>query len=404
MHRLVTTAVAALAATLLGSAAASAEPIGDNAKRVCVYAAHHISILGDFDRLVGRDVDCAVVFNDASPDWAGWEDPWFTHHPDPDLNWAKWVAAGQGRQLIITQNLFPSALNATDWRHAGARGDYTGHAVALARRLVAVGLGDAVIRLAHEANGTWYPDSIGTTDADFALWREFWRKTVLAMRSVPGANFRFDWCVNAAYRPIPLDKFYPGDDVVDFVGIDAYDAGIRPGVDRWPAIYGQTGGIRDVLAFATAHNKPLSFPEWGVGPADQALAGGDDPAYVDGIASVVQSNRVAYQAYFYAHQWGPQLAGGPGSLASYLRHFGPGGDATSDPAPLPAPAPAVAPPAAAAPAAAAPAKRPATKPKKTRKRTKRTCKRRARGKSRSASCRKQRKKSRRPHRRATRRP
>src|SRR5439155_22479334 len=164
-------------------------------------------------------------------------------------------------------------------------------------------------------------------------------------------------------------------------------------------------GIRDVLAFATAHNKPLSFPEWGVGPADQALAGGDDPAYVDGIASVVQSNRVAYQAYFYAHQWGPQLAGGPGSLAAYLRHFGPGGDATSDPAALPAPAPAAAPPAAAAaPAAAAPAKRPATKPKKTRKRTKRTCKRRARGKSRSASCRKQRKKSRRPHRRATRRP
>src|SRR4051794_35913861 len=329
--------------------------------------------------MVGRDIDCALVYNDASPDWAGWENPWFLHHPDPNLNWAHWATApGTSRQLIITQNLFPSSENNADWRDAGARGDYASHAVALARNLVAAGLGDAVIRLGHEANGTWYPDSIGSTDSDFARWVAFWRQTVLAMRSVPGANFRFDWCVNAAWRPIALSKFYPGDDVVDIVGIDAYDSGVNPGLDRWSTIWSRTGGVRDVLTFATAHGKPLSIPEWGVGTPDQSLAGGDDPAYVDGIAGVVRDNRVAYQAYFDNYQWATQLANGPLSLAAYRRHFGAGGDAVGGAAParattVPASGSAPVAPAAAQPAAArATAKaRPKAKAKPKRKKTKR---------------------------------
>src|SRR4051812_37978882 len=323
--------------------------------------------------MVGRDIDCALVYNDASPDWAGWENPWFLHHPDPNLNWARWATApGTSRRLIITQNLFPSSENNADWRHAGARRDYAAHAAALARNLVAAGLGDAIIRLGHEANGTWYPDSIGSTDGDFALWVAFWRTTVTAMRSVPGANFRFDWCVNAAWRPIALSKFYPGDDVVDIVGIDAYDSGVQPTVaDRWSTIWSRTGGVRDVLSFATAHGKALSIPEWGVGTADQSLAGGDDAAYVDGIAGVVRDNRVAYQAYFSNYQWATQLANGPLSLAAYRRHFGVDGDAVGGATAAAAPPTTVAassPAAALAPIAPAAAPKAKTKAKATARR------------------------------------
>ena len=45
------------------------------------------------------------------------------------------------------------------------------------------------------------------------------------MKSVPGANFTFDWCVNAGYRAINLNAYYPGDDVVDVVGVVAHDVG-----------------------------------------------------------------------------------------------------------------------------------------------------------------------------------
>lgn len=312
------------------TAATRAQPDG-GAKRSCVYPGAGIGGLAPVGGLLRRDFDCAQVYNDASPTWEGWEDPWFTHHPDPNLNWARWATApGRHRQLIVTQNLFPASETNAGWLRRGARGAYAHHARALARTLVARGLGRVVIRLAHEANGTWYPYSIGTSRLELARWRRFWRLTVLAMRSVPGADFRFDWCVNAAVRPIPPASFYPGDDVVDIVGVDAYDGGVPgevpAGDRRWRTIYTRRGGIRDMLRFARAHGKPLSIPEWGIGPADRNLSAGDDPAYVSGLASVVRNNRVAYQGYFYAHEWGSQLAASPASLAIYRRHFGADGE------------------------------------------------------------------------------
>ncbi len=45
------------------------------------------------------------------------------------------------------------------------------------------------------------------------------------MRSVAGAHFAFEWDVNALVRPTPLSSFYPGDDVVNIIGIDAYEPG-----------------------------------------------------------------------------------------------------------------------------------------------------------------------------------
>src|SRR5205085_1396640 len=111
------------------------------------------------------------------------------------------------------------------------------------------------------ANGTWYRDSLGSTGREYALWRTAWRRTVFAMRSVPGAHFRFDWCINAAYRNIPMKAFYPGDDVVDIIGIDAYDGGlanVAPGRARWNRLFSQPLGLGAVRRFARAHKKPMS--------------------------------------------------------------------------------------------------------------------------------------------------
>ena len=292
-----------------------------------MYAGASIQGLAAFEHMVDRSFDCVMVFNNASPNWAGWVDPWFLSDHEP-YNWAQWVRESEShRQLIISQDLFPSALNGSDWLTAGARGAYEGYARALARNLVAAGLGDSVIRLAHEANDTGAPYALGTTARQLALWRQFWRNTALAMRSVPGAHFLFDWCVNAYWRPIPLREWYPGNDVVNIIGIDAYDSGVPVGEDRWTRIYTQPDGIRDVLQFAKAHGKPVSIPEWGLAPADaHSLGGNDDPAYVNGIARVVRDNPVAYQAYFYHLDSERLLNSSPRSLAAYRRHFGAHGD------------------------------------------------------------------------------
>ena len=317
--------------TALTTASASAAGVAGLNKRVCVRALH-LDEAQAFNAIIGRDVNCVLTYNDVAPDWTAWEKPWLVVHSDPNQNWAKWAAAQPGRQLIISQSLFPKTENGTDWRHAGARGDYDEHARALARNLVAAGQGNAVIRLAHEANGDWYADNIGTSQADYDLWIKLWRREVQAMKSVPGAQFTFDWCVNAAYRAIPLASYYPGDDVVDVVGIDAYDSGIpnvSDGATRWNTVLNRRGGVAEVLNFAKARNKPLSIPEWGVAPTWQSYSGGDDSEYVDGIAKVVRENNVAYQSYFYAYAWRSQLETGPRSLAAYRRHFGAAGDSVT---------------------------------------------------------------------------
>ena len=312
--------------------------IGTNTKQSCAYSSHSVKKLTDFDRLVGRNTQCVIVFNNVSKNWRSWENPWFLGLKDPDHNWANWATTpNTDRQLVITQNMIPSGLNKTNWRQAGARGAFVQHAKRLAQNLVAAGLGDSVIRLGHEANGVWTNDNIGKTSRDFDMWRKYWRKIVLAMRSVPGAAFKFDWCVNAGVRPIPLKYFYPGSDVVDIVGIDAYDAGIKdvgPGRKRWKVIYNRPLGIREVLRFARAHHKPLSFPEWGLAaPAKATLTAGDDPAYVNGIARVVRHRRVAYQAYFYAHEYAPGLAKSSKSLRAYRMRFGQAGDSAAPTSP-----------------------------------------------------------------------
>jgi hypothetical protein len=298
-------------------------------KRVCVYDANHISGVANFAAMVGRrTIDCAMVYT-GSPDWAGWVDPWFLHHPDPNLNWAAWVRnspANDRRQLIISQPLIPSGLAGTGWRRQGAAGRFETYARRFARTLVADGVGDAIIRLSWEMNGTWNVDNIGTTPQDMSNWIAFWRHTVQTMRAVPGAHFKFVWCINNRYRNIPFNAYYPGNDVVDIVGDDVYDAGVSGRSPRWRTEDRGAGGLASLIAFAEAHHKPIAIPEWGVGvPNRSNLSGGDDPAYVRGIARTVADNDVAFQTYFFAHEWATQLEQGRRSLNAYRAAFGDGG-------------------------------------------------------------------------------
>jgi len=303
----------------------------DTTKRACVYSYHRTENLAAFSAAIGRDVDCALVYNNASPDWANWERPWFMIHGDPNFNWAKWKNAATGRRLIISQALIPSGVSA-DWRARGAAGEYDAHARALATNLVAAGLGDSIIRLAHEANGNWSVDGLGYDAAQYGSWKKFWARTARVMRSVPGATFRFDWTINAGYRPIPFNQYFPGDDVVDIIGIDVYDfwpwatpAPAHP-VLRWKAQYQQPGGFGALIRFGKLHRKPLSIPEWGLSAIGHKGGAGDNAPFVHSIAAIVRNNATAYHSYFQSTtDVGMLLTDAPRSLAAYRRHFGAGG-------------------------------------------------------------------------------
>ncbi len=305
---------------------------GETDKHVCAYSYHRIRQLTEFGTAAGRDFDCALVYNNASPDWANWERPWFVIHGDPNFNWANWKNAAPGRRLIITQALIPSGLT-SDWRARGASGQFDDHDRALATNLVAAGIGDSIIRLSHEANGTWTLDGLGNDPARYGSWKAFWARTVRVMRSVPGAHFRFDWTINAPYRAIPFDEYYPGDDVVDIVGADVYDFWAGPGpaptnpIRRWRAQYDQAGGLGALIQYGKLHGKPLSIPEWGISAVGSKGGAGDNAYFVDAMAGVVANNVTAYHSYFESKtDVNMLLTDAPRSLAAYRRHFGSRGD------------------------------------------------------------------------------
>ena len=295
-------------------------------KTACIYTRNDIRLLEAFERRIGRTISCAVVFNDAAPVWAGWVEPWIQVHPEPKFQWAKWVAAAPGRRLVLTQSLVPSSVPA-DWRRRGARGEYDRYARALARNLIAKGLGSSIIRLSHEMNGTWYRDNVGNTPRDFRDWRRYWARTVRVMRAQRGADFLFDWNIAAGYRAIPFRSYYPGDDVVDIVGIDFYDyrfsqdVPTTPGDARWRSQVAQPGGLGDAIGFAKRHGKPISLPEWGLAKRGPYRGGlGDNPHFVKRIACLVQETPTAYQAYFESPTGDTkQLRDAPRSRAVYRR-------------------------------------------------------------------------------------
>ncbi len=323
----VTAVIAAIvAATALGGCG-SAQPkapirAGDTKVR-CIYTKLGAS-LRQAERATGLTYNCLETFSDADPTWAAWSKPWLTN---PVYGYVSWLAANPtGRQLILTQNLIPDSLAADpDWAARCAGGAYDSYAAQLARNLVKAGFGSSVIRLGPEMNGTWNVGSLGSTPASWKEWARCFAHEVRAMRAVPGSHLLFDWNVNANYRSIPLADFYPGNAYVDIIGIDFYDTSGEPlpavgSPGRWEALSRQPGSLTEVAAFAAAHHKPLSFPEWAT-----VTSQGDDAAYVTSMGAFIDRHDVAFQSWFDAGdngilQLSPSRA--PRSLRAYVRAFG----------------------------------------------------------------------------------
>jgi len=314
--------------TALAVAVKTPAPATGNAKTACIYTHNSISKMVQIGTRIGRPFQCASVY-DSNSTWQDWENPWFAHAQIHDNQWAQWVEANpRVRRLIIGLSMIPNSVISADWRSRGATGAYDGYIRTLGRNLVQTGLGSSVIRLGFEANGNWNVDNVGKTNSDFAHWRAYWARFVRVMRSVPGAHFTFDWNLNSAYRNIPLAEIYPGDSVVDVIGVDVYDtAGPRlpaaPSPARWAAIARQPDGVAAILAFAHRHHKPFSVPEWGL-ISSPGGGGGDDSTFVAAIAALMRNNMVAFETYFDRPSVGGTLAiqNSRHSFAAYAHDFG----------------------------------------------------------------------------------
>jgi hypothetical protein len=328
--------VAPLASQASGTEAQPAAPFlqGDS-KTNCVYPANGIANLEMLSNLTGATYNCVLLFNNDKPTWSDWVWPWWVTPPSADTAWNSWLQAAPGRRIIISQPMVPEDAPA-NWEALGAAGDYDSYATQLAENLVANGMGNSIIRLGWEANAQADPENqLGTDASTYADWAQYWDNIVTSMRAVPGADFQFDWTVNQYWQPIPFSEWYPGNNYVDIIGIDAYDTGMDQTYaspeQRWLDLYNEKDGLAALAAFAAANGKPMSIPEWSLGTP--AIGGAnDDPTYVQGLGQFIAANDVEYNSYFYGGTGNNlvYLPNAPLSVAAYKQYFpGAGGAPTT---------------------------------------------------------------------------
>jgi hypothetical protein len=138
------------------------------------------------------------------------------------------------------------------------------------------------VRFDPEMNGWWLPWSEqvnGNQQGDFA---RAWRHVVDVFRAQDADNVSFVWCPNVVGpKSTPLTGLYPGNDYVEWTGMDGYNWGTDEG-NQWQtfsdvfsgsAYNGGHNTYQEVLDLAP--NKPMMIAETGT-----SRNGGDPGAWV----------------------------------------------------------------------------------------------------------------------------
>lgn len=198
-----------------------------------------------------------------------------------DLGWTP--ARRPGDLLVWSIPPFPEGIGGSNARVAA--GQYDAEIRALAAKYVAAGWNTdrTIIRLGWENNGNWYQWS--QDKGGVAAWRDAYRRFVQQARLGGLTEVRWNWCLNKEPQPYNAGyswtDAYPGDDVVDVIGIDSYDHYSPSTTDAaWNAEtdIGSNPGLEDVAQFVRARGKLMSIDEWGV--VHSSTGGGDNPFYV----------------------------------------------------------------------------------------------------------------------------
>jgi hypothetical protein len=262
---------------------------------------------------------------------------WLGRKPDRVLEFMSWQTMNEnstwsmmcwrnGGIKAITYSLPMLPEDGSATLAQGAAGQFDTVFKNFGATLVAQGYPEAVIRIGWEFNGDWYAWAAGK---DPQSWITYWRRIVTAMRSVPGAKFKFDWCPGGGRTTFLAENAYPGDAYVDYIGTDVYNQSWDPNVDtpeeRWNEQVNGMHGLKWHAEFAAAHGKPMSFPEWGTGTREDGHGAGDDPMFIEQMAEWIAAHNVVYHDYWdydNSHFQGRISDNGqPRSAAAFVRKF-----------------------------------------------------------------------------------
>ena len=147
-----------------------------------------------------------------------------------------------------------------------------------------------MLRFAHEMNGTWYPWGTafqapgvrqnGNTPADYAkMWQRVWK----IFQDVGATNAFWVWAPNILFvnarntseqQTADYAALYPGDEYVDWIGLDGYNDGVKSKWRSFPDLFDASYRVITQLT-----RKPLMIAEFGCSEAG-APAGTGKAAWI----------------------------------------------------------------------------------------------------------------------------
>jgi hypothetical protein len=256
-----------------------------------------------------RDSDNSLI---SPPLGLGWSVGQWTADYKPRVVWSIPMMAKSGTSLA-----------------QGASGAYDQKWKNVATTLVNAGYGNNTIRIGWEFMGNWFVWGVAGTGSNgvpnTTNYKNYYKKIVLAMRSVPGANFKFNWCGNTGDYYSGPTKMNPADcypdadangNYVDEIGFDLYDTNwnyypIDPSLTQ-----AQKNNIRNTVwtsqttwgtynmnwwaTFAASKGKPITIPEWGLADSISQHGGGDNDIFMQRLHEwvITPANNVKWHAYF----------------------------------------------------------------------------------------------------------
>ena len=234
----------------------------------------YYSAMTDLESDLGRKLDVQRLYT-------FWDDP----QPNQIAVWD----TASGRTPVLSIKAARRDGSAVRWADiAAGRQD-------AAIRAQAAGLqslnGPIFLSLHHEPEN----DPGNGTPADYAA---AWRHYVSVFRSMGVSNVAFTWILMAwsFVTPAVADSYYPGDDVVDYLGADGYNwYGTSPD-KQWRSLADALGPF---YAWGSAHHKPLMVAEWGT-LEDPAVPGRKAAWLTDAAAALQTMPAIKVVCYFHA--------------------------------------------------------------------------------------------------------
>lgn len=160
---------------------------------------------------------------------------WYQNWEDGTINTGQMDTVAS-RDMIPMITWLPSGADPSDYTLAKIlNGDHDAYIQSFAQAAANYNK-PFFLRFAHEMNGNWYPWSPGNNGNTAEQYVQVWRKIHDIFKQAGADNVLWSWTPNVlvgSNTPTPMADLYPGDDYVDWIGLDGYNWGNQPSSDIW---------------------------------------------------------------------------------------------------------------------------------------------------------------------------